>query len=181
MMNELVTFERDTPAVLVPDGTEATISAGMQGRVTQALGTSFTIVTNYGQMFRIESKHADAVGKDPSDFEVEVVSGGSLEDQVWSQLATCYDPEIPVNIVDLGLVYSCDIEPVGGDENRHHVDIKMTLTAPGCGMGDVIKNEVEEKVRAVPGVESVMVDLVFEPQWDRSMMSEEARLKTGLM
>ena len=181
MRNELVTFERDTPAVLVPDGTPATISAGMQGRVTQALGTSFTVVTSYGQMFRIESRHAAAVGKDPADFELVVSVDGSLEDQIWGQLATCYDPEIPVNIVDLGLVYSCEIEKLASDPQKHHVDIKMTLTAPGCGMGDVIKSEVEEKVRLLPDVDSVMVDLVFEPQWDRSMMSDEARLKTGLM
>jgi probable FeS assembly SUF system protein SufT len=181
MRNELVTFQRDTPAVLVPDGTPATISAGMQGRVTQALGTSFTVVTNYGQMFRVESRHADAIGKDPDDFGVEIATDGTLEDQIWSTLSTCYDPEIPVNIVDLGLVYSCEIEPVASDPELHHVDIKMTLTAPGCGMGDVIKNEVEEKVRMLPRVDSVMVDLVFEPQWDRSMMSDEARLKTGLM
>jgi probable FeS assembly SUF system protein SufT len=180
MRNEMVTFERDTPAVMVPDGTPATISAGMQARITQALGTSFTVVTSYGQMFRIENAEADAVGKDPEDFAMELPTEGDLEDQVWAQLATCYDPEIPVNIVDLGLVYSCEISSVDGtDEQR--VEIKMTLTAPGCGMGDVIRNEVQEKVLMLPGVGSAIVDLVFEPQWDRSMMSEEARLKTGLM
>lgn len=180
MRNEMVTFERDTRAIMVPDGTRATISAGMQARITQALGTSFTVVTSYGQMFRIENADADAVGKDPQDFAMDLPSEGELEDQVWAQLATCYDPEIPVNIVDLGLVYSCDLSPIeGSDEER--VEIKMTLTAPGCGMGDVIKGEVEQKVLLLPGVGSAIVDLVFEPQWDRSMMSEEARLKTGLM
>ncbi len=181
MQNEIVTFQRDCPAVLVPDGTPATISAGMQGRITQALGTSFTVVTQYGQMFRIENCDADAVGKKPEDFEVEVPSSGSLEDQVWAQLATCYDPEIPVNIVDLGLVYSVEVLPVDGKPDRHHVDVKMTLTAPGCGMGEVLTREVEDKLRQLDGVDSVQVDLVWEPQWDRSMMSEEARLRTGLM
>ena len=180
MRNEMVTFERDTSAIMVPDGTPATISAGMQARITQALGTSFTVVTNYGQMFRIENADADAVGKDPEDFAMDLPQDGELEDQVWAQLATCYDPEIPVNIVDLGLVYSCEIEPIDGSDD-HRVQIKMTLTAPGCGMGDVIRNEVQEKVLLLPGVGSAIVDLVFEPQWDRSMMSEEARLKTGLM
>lgn len=180
MRNEMVTFERDTQAVMVPDGTAATISAGMQARITQALGTSFTVVTSYGQMFRIENADADAVGKDPEDFAMDLPTEGDLEDQVWTQLATCYDPEIPVNIVDLGLVYSCEITPIEGSD-EHRVEIKMTLTAPGCGMGDVIRNEVQEKVLLLPGVSSAIVELVFEPQWDRSMMSEEARLKTGLM
>ena len=175
----MVTFQRDTEAVLVPDGTPATISEGMQARITQALGTSFTVVTSYGQMFRIENGDADAIGKDPSDFEVAISTNGSLEDQVWSQLSTCYDPEIPVDIVELGLVYSCKVEPSEGDE--HRVEITMTLTAPGCGMGDIIKSEIETKVRLLPGVREVEVELVFEPQWDRSMMSEAARLQTGLM
>jgi len=180
MRNEMVTFERDTEAIMVPDGTRATISAGMQARITQALGTSFTVVTSYGQMFRIENIDADAVGKDAQDFAMDLPSDGSLEDQVWAQLATCYDPEIPVNIVDLGLVYSCEVSPIP-DQEDHRIEIKMTLTAPGCGMGDVIKNEVQEKVLLLPGVGSAIIELVFEPQWDRSMMSEEARLKTGLM
>jgi probable FeS assembly SUF system protein SufT len=181
MRNEKVVFQRDCQAIMVPDGTAATISEGMEARITQALGTSFTVVTSYGQMFRIEARDADAIGKDPAEFAQVSVSGGSLEDQVWVQLATCYDPEIPVDIVDLGLVYSCDIRELAGETGRHEVLIKMTLTAPGCGMGDVLKREVEEKVKALPGVERVLVDLVFEPQWDMSMMSEEARLKTGLM
>lgn len=180
MRNEMVSFERDTPAIMVPDGTKATISAGMQARITQALGTSFTVVTSYGQMFRIDNADADAVGKDPEDFAMDLPAEGELEDQVWAQLATCYDPEIPVNIVDLGLVYSCEITGLG-DSGNSLVAIKMTLTAPGCGMGDVIKGEVEQKVRMLPGVGEAAVELVFDPQWDRTMMSEEARLKTGLM
>ena len=180
MRNEMVTFERDTDVIMVPDGTPATIAAGMQARITQALGTSFTVVTSYGQMFRVDNADADAVGKDPAEFAMDLPTGGSLEDQVWSQLATCYDPEIPVNIVDLGLVYSCEVTDMPGN-GMHRVEVKMTLTAPGCGMGDVIRNEVQEKVLLLPGVGSAIVELVFEPQWDRSMMSEEARLKTGLM
>ena len=136
MRNEMVTFARDTAAVMVPDGTEATISAGMQGRITQALGTSFTVVTSYGQMFRIENGDADAVGKDPEDFAMDLPTEGSLEDQVWAQLTTCYDPEIPVNIVDLGLVYSCDISPIPDSEDQR-IEIKMTLTAPGCPVAGI--------------------------------------------
>ncbi len=181
MKNELVTFQRDTDAILVPDGTPATISEGMQGRVTQALGTSFTVVTQYGQMFRVANEDADAVGKDPSDFEVDMPTGGDLEEKVWGQLGTCYDPEIPIDIVQLGLVYSCEITPLEGSPGLHHVDVVMTLTAPGCGMGDVLKNEIEEKIQMLPEVASVQVDLVFEPAWNPSMMSDEARLKTGMM
>ena len=162
--HEEVEFKRDCHAILVPDGTETTIAAGMQARITQALGGSLTIITQYGQMFRILGRDADAIGKDPADYAgSEKVEGGSLEDQVWAELATCYDPEIPVNIVELGLVYHCKVEQVG---EKQFADIKMTLTAPGCGMGDVERADVE---------------LVWEPQWNQSMMSDAARLQTGLM
>jgi len=177
--NELVHFTRDCKAVLVPDGTETTIAEGMEARITQALGGSITIVTQYGQMFRLLAKDADAIGKDPSDFDsTEQNVGGSLEDQLWGELATCYDPEIPVNIVELGLVYHCKVEEEDGSKIA---DIKMTLTAPGCGMGDVLVREVKDKVEALAGIERADVELVWEPQWNQSMMSDAARLQTGLM
>jgi probable FeS assembly SUF system protein SufT len=177
--HEAVEFSRDCHAILVPDGTETTIAAGMQGRITQALGGSITVITQYGQMFRILGRDADAIGLDPSDFDgATKIEGGTIEDQVWAELATCYDPEIPVNIVDLGLVYHCKVETVG---ERHFADIKMTLTAPGCGMGDVLVAEVKDKVEALDGIDSAEVELVWEPQWSQSMMSEAARLQTGLM
>lgn len=177
--HEAVEFTRDCRAILVPDGTETTIAAGMQARVTQALGGSVTVITQYGQMFRILGRDADAIGMDPSNFEsATAVEGGTVEDQVWAELATCYDPEIPVNIVELGLVYHCKVEEVG---DRHFADIKMTLTAPGCGMGEVLVAEVKDKVEALDGIDSVEVELVWEPQWSQSMMSEAARLQTGLM
>lgn len=174
-----VEFARDCKAVQVPEGTEVEIPAGTRGRITQALGTSFTVVTNYGQMFRVEKSDADAVGLDPAEHAEEAKAEGPLEERVWDALGTCYDPEIPINIVELGLVYSCDIQPV--DDELSRVDIKMTLTAPGCGMGDVIKAEVERKVEALDGVQACVVEIVFEPQWDQSMMSEAARLQVGLM
>lgn len=176
---EPVEFQRDCEAVQVPDGTPVTISRGTGGRLTQALGGSFTVVTDYGQMFRIDGRNADAIGKDPSEFQTRQVEGGNLEDQIWAELATCYDPEIPIDIVELGLVYHCQVSDL--DDERKRVDIKMTLTAPGCGMGDVLKTEVADKVRALPGVAEVDVEIVFDPPWDQSMMSEAARLQTGLM
>ncbi len=179
MVGETVVFNRDCPAVMVPDGAAATLSKGMHARLTQALGTSFTIVTGFGQMFRVDAEHADAIGKDPSDFEIAVPEGEDIEAQVWAQLSTCYDPEIPVDIVELGLVYSCRVEPTAsGDAQR--VEVRMTLTAPGCGMGEILVAEVKDKVLALPEVEEADVELVFDPPWDKSMMSEEARLKVGL-
>jgi probable FeS assembly SUF system protein SufT len=179
VVGETVVFNRECPAVMVPDGTAATLSEGMHARLTQALGTSFTIVTGFGQMFRVDSQHADAIGKDPEDFAVEIPEGEDLEAQVWTQLGTCYDPEIPVDIVELGLVYSCRVEAQGEGEGTK-VEIRMTLTAPGCGMGEIIVAEVRDKILALPEVEEVDVELVFDPPWDKSMMSEEARLKVGL-
>jgi probable FeS assembly SUF system protein SufT len=179
VVGETVVFQRECPAVMVPDGTPATLSEGMHARLTQALGTSFTIVTGFGQMFRVNAEHADAIGKDPEDFAIEVPEGDDLESQVWAQLATCYDPEIPVDIVELGLIYSCRVEPAHeGDGKR--VEVRMTLTAPGCGMGEILVAEVRDKVLALPGVEEADIQLVFDPPWDKAMMSEEARLKVGL-
>ena len=142
--NEYIRFSRDCKAVLVPDGTETTIAEGMEGRITQALGGSITIVTQYGQMFRLLAKDADAIGKESSEFETtQEETGGSLEERVWSELATCYDPEIPVSIVELGLVYHCKVEQ---EDGKNIADVKMTLTAPGCGMGEVLVREVKETV-----------------------------------
>ncbi len=186
MTHREITLTRDCKVILIPSGEESTLVAGSPVVITQSLGGTYTVATQTG-LARVAEADADALGLEVAAapaVPAPVASGGGgevKEDDVWAQLKHVYDPEIPVNIVDLGLVYSCDIEPVASDPKKHHVDIKMTLTAPGCGMGDVIKNEVEEKVRLLPTVDSVMVDLVFEPQWDRSMMSDEARLKTGLM
>jgi len=176
---EPVEFLRECEAVQVPDGTPVTISQGTTGKLTQALGGSFTVVTDYGQMFRIDGRNADAIGKDRSEFRGKRVEGGSLEDQVWAELSTCYDPEIPIDIVELGLVYHCRVLPL--QEDSYRVEIKMTLTAPGCGMGDVLKAEVQDKVRGLPGVAEADVEIIFEPPWDQSMMSEAARLQAGFM
>ncbi len=180
--NEAITIERDCDAILIPAGTPIILPAGSVVFITQALGGSYTVNIN-GNLARIAAKDADALG-----FEVEDTEQGGQrparedgtvdEDMVWDQLRTCYDPEIPINIVDLGLIYNCEIVPLEGDGNR--VDITMTLTAPGCGMGEFLAQDVRNKVAIIPNVTEVNVDLTFDPPWDQSMMSEAARLEAGL-
>ncbi|HEX5047736.1 MAG TPA: putative Fe-S cluster assembly protein SufT [Gammaproteobacteria bacterium] len=178
--NEPVTFVRDCDAVMIPVGEKVTLPAGTAGFMTQALGGSFTIYVE-GNLFRISGSDADAIGKEPvaGPDLAEDATEADVEAAVWQQLKTCYDPEIPINIVELGLVYECKIErsSTGG----RVVKIKMTLTAPGCGMGEILAQDVREKVQIIPTVERADVELVFDPPWNREMMSEEARLEAGLM
>jgi len=174
---EMTVLQRDTPATLIPDGNKVTMPEGTQVRITQALGDNWTVMTDYGQMLRIESEDADALGKQakaPSKEEEE----GSLEDRIWAKLKKCYDPEIPVNIVDLGLVYSCEVRD---DDEGKVADIKMTLTAPGCGMGPVLADDVQTQVESLPEIARAEVDLVFDPPWSMEMMSEVAKLELGMM
>jgi len=179
--NEIVALRRDCDAVLIPAGTQVTLPAGQQVTITQALGGSYTCYVE-GSLVRIDSMAADALGKSSYDEPVDsaTLSGdGSVDEKlVWAQLATCYDPEIPINIVELGLIYECNVVPLPEGGNR--VDIKMTLTAPGCGMGAILQGDVASKVKSVPNVTDVNVELVFEPQWDQSRMTEAARLQAGL-
>ena len=173
---EYAVLSRECRAVQIPEGTPSLLSPGTQVRITQALGGSYTVVTERGHMLRIESRDADAIGKTPAD-GLAGLEEASLEDQVWARLKTCYDPEIPVNIVDLGLVYNCQV--IGLPEGGSRVDVKMTLTAPGCGMGPVLAQDVKDKVQALPGVQEADVEIVFDPQWNQNMMSEAARLQLG--
>ncbi len=180
--NKPVTINRDCDAVLIPVGTPITIPEGSYVLITQALGGSYTVNVN-GNLARIDAQNADALG-----FEVEAVEDpaskemtgdGSVDEElVWQQLKTCYDPEIPINIVDLGLIYECNITPLGADGNQ--VDIVMTLTAVGCGMGDFLADDVRQKILTVPNVTHVNVSVTFEPPWSQEMMSEAARLETGM-
>lgn len=178
--HEPVTVQRDCPAVLIPAGEPVTLPAGTSGFITQALGGSITVYVE-GNLFRVAGKDADALGLEPirPPDVPENATEEQIEAVVWQQLRTCYDPEIPINIVDLGLVYECRIEPIA--PGRRRVMIKMTLTAPGCGMGDILADDVKQKVEIIPTVEEAQVELVFDPPWDRSMMSEEARLEAGLL
>lgn len=179
--NEIVSLTRDCEAVLIPAGTQVTLPAGQQVTITQALGGSYTCYVE-GSLVRIDSKDADALGKslqETSADSAELTGDGTVDEKlVWEQLATCYDPEIPINIVELGLIYECHIVPLPEGGNR--IDIKMTLTAPGCGMGAILQADVANKVKSVPNVTDVNVELVFEPQWDQSRMTEAARLQAGL-
>jgi probable FeS assembly SUF system protein SufT len=177
--NEPFTIARDVDAVIVPAGVSVKLRTGQAGYVTQALGGSFTVYVE-GNLFRIAGKDADAIGQqlaEPPALPPDA-SDDDVRELAWQQMKSCYDPEIPINIVDLGLVYECD---VAAGESGRVVSIKMTLTAPGCGMGDVLVQDVREKVEVIPTVERADVELVFDPPWNQSMMSEAARLQTGMM
>lgn len=176
---EPVVTSRPVQVERVPDGTPMDLPAGTKAEITQALGSNFTLHVE-GQLVRLAGRDADAIGK-PVPVAVEAQADVQLDDVkglVWQTLRTCYDPEIPVDIVELGLIYVCDVIPI--DDEQVKVSIKMTLTAPGCGMGDAIANEVAEKVLALPRVAEVNVDMVFDPPWTRYHMSEAARLTLGL-
>lgn len=175
---EYAVVNRECTAVQIPEGTPALLSPGTRVRITQSLGGSYTVVTERGYLLRIDEKNADALGKAPGATTAALSAEGSLEDRVWSLLRTCYDPEIPVNIVDLGLVYNCEVQET--PEGSRRVDIKMTLTAPGCGMGPVLAQDVKTRIEALPEVERADVEIVFDPQWNQNMMSEAARLELGL-
>ena len=178
--SEPVRFERDCAAVLVPQGDEVTLPAGTVGYITQSLGGSWTVFVE-GNLMRIAGKDGDAIGREPPA-PIELPEGASDEDVealVWSQLRTCFDPEIPVNIVELGLVYSADVRPRDGGGRM--VEVRMTLTAPGCGMGEVLVDDVRSKLEMIPTVAEADVELVFDPPWGRAMMSELARLETGML
>lgn len=178
--NEPVTLARDVSAIIIPVGEHVTLREGTTGFITQALGGSFTVYVE-GNLFRVSGSDADALGKEPvPPPEVpENATDADIEAVIWEQLKTCYDPEIPVDIVNLGLVYRCEVTPVGNGERSVSVD--MTLTAPGCGMGDVLVEDAREKIAIIPTIAAVRVELVFDPPWNVGMMSDEARLQTGMM
>ena len=178
--SEPVTLHRDCKAVIIPAGEEVTLPAGTLGYLTQALGGSFTIYVE-GNLFRIAGSDADAIGQEPvkpPELPPDATEA-DVESAIWEQLRTCYDPEIPINVADLGLIYSCDIK--ANDDGTRSVHMEMTLTAPGCGMGEILVQDVKEKVELIPTVKEAIVELVFDPPWNQSMMSEAARLQTGLL
>ena len=178
--HEPVTLTRDVEAIMVPAGIPVTLREGKTGFITQALGGSFTVYVE-GNLFRIAGKDAAALGKEalvgpelPPD-----ATDDDVKQLVWDQMRACYDPEIPINIVDLGLVYLCEVKHEGAGERI--VEIKMTLTAPGCGMGEVLVQDVKDKIELIPTVREARVELVFDPPWRREMMSPAAQLQTGMM
>ena len=177
---EDVVLTRDVNIVTIPDGTPGTLTKGQIVTIHQALGDNYTVVSEYGHMVRIAGVDADALGKESHTLHTLVTEtdAAAVEKNCWEVMKTVYDPEIPVNIVDLGLVYQCKVTQV--DENLNDVHVIMTLTAPGCGMGPVIQSDVEKCIRALPGVDHVNVEVVLDPPWSRERMSEVAQLQLGL-
>jgi probable FeS assembly SUF system protein SufT len=171
------TLTRDAVATQIPSGLPHPVQAGTRIRLTQALGGSYTVMTEFGYMLRFDAKDADALGLSPEEVQESMPTQFS-EQLVWDRLRTVYDPEIPVNVVDLGLIYDCQI--ASAEDNGHKIDIKMTMTAPGCGMADVLKADIQRQLAALPTVKGVNVDVVFEPPWHPGRMSEGARLQLGL-
>jgi probable FeS assembly SUF system protein SufT len=177
--SEPVTLARDCTAIIVPAGDQVILRKGARGLITQALGGSFTVYLD-GNLFRIAGEDADALGKDPvlPPALGPDAADEDVEDLVWEQLRTCFDPEIPINIVDLGLIYGCKLKSAGAGERD--VEVTMTLTAPGCGMGEVLVMDVKDKLEIIPAIREARVELTFDPPWNRDMMSEAARLQTGM-
>jgi probable FeS assembly SUF system protein SufT len=181
--NEQITLRRDCEAIEIPFGNKVMLPAGTAVMLTQALGETYTVMTDRGQLVRIAGKDADAIGQESpvaSQADTSTAAGDpDVERLAWAQLRSTFDPEIPVNIVDLGLVYLCRITPLPHGGNK--IEVKFTLTAPGCGMGGVLKGEIENKLWSLPGVEDVGVEVVVDPPWNPSMMSEAAKLELGFM
>lgn len=176
-MGEFIELKRDCEAIEIPSGIARRLTAGTRVRIAQFLGNAYTVVTDFGNMCRVDGKDADALGLTAPAATEQSESQASFSEQlVWDQLKTVYDPEIPVNIVDLGLIYSCDIAPL---ENGKKIDVKMSMTAPGCGMGNVLKADVENKLARLPEVKQVNVAVVFDPPWHPGLMSEAAKLQLG--
>lgn len=182
-MHQEITLSREVEAIQIPSGDVITLPAGIQVMITQALGGTYTVATPHG-LARIKAENADALGidltaeKNKRSAAHEALAAGDLEGAVWAQLKLVYDPEIPVNIVDLGLVYDCRIEKDGEDAD---VEVKMTLTAPGCGMGPTIAADAQSKILLLDGIRNARVDIVWDPVWNQDMISEEGKMKLGLI
>ena len=175
-----VVFSRDCDAVVIPAGDSGTIPQGAEGVLTQALGGSYTVYIQ-GNLFRIAGRDGDAIGQEvvkPPELP-DGASDQDVEQLIWNQLHTCFDPEIPIDIVELGLIYRCDVTRL--ESGNRDVEIDMTLTAPGCGMGEVLAADVRDKVEVIPTVRECRVELVFDPPWNAEMMSDAAKLQTGML
>ena len=181
-MNEEITLTRDVEAIQIPSGDAVSLPVGTQVVVTQTLGGTYTVATSAG-LARISSNDADALGIDleqdeQKQEEANRLKDAPIEEQVWHQLKQVFDPEIPVDIVNLGLVYDCSVEH---DDGQTVVAVKMTLTAPGCGMGPVIAADAQARVMTIDGVDNAQVELVWDPPWNQDMISEEGKMKLGMM
>jgi len=177
--NKQTVLTRDVEAAEIPSGIPITLKQGDAVAITQSLGDSYTVLTGTGYMARIEGKDADAIGEEAVEKDPAADAGKTAEELAWDQLKTCYDPEIPVNIVDLGLVYKLELTPLpdGGEK----AEVRFTLTAPGCGMGDILKDDIQRKLLSVPGIKDADVQVLFDPPWSMAMMSDAAKLQLGMM
>lgn len=176
-------LSRDCEAALIPSGDKITLSSGSTVWITQSLGGSYSVMTDRGHMARIEAKDGDAIGLSPvleskPNFEPGSTSPETVESRVWEQLRTCFDPEIPVNIVDLGLIYGCAVKPRDGV--GYKAQVKFTLTAQGCGMGQFLKRDIQNKLSVIPDIQEVEVELVWDPPWNQSMISQHAKQQLGI-
>jgi probable FeS assembly SUF system protein SufT len=177
-MYELIELKRESEVIEIPSGIHRVLPPGTRVRISQFLGSGYTVISDMGCMFRIDAKDADALGLTaPAAAGQEAPQATFSEQMVWDQMRTVFDPEIPVNIVDLGLIYSCDITP--REQGGKKIDVKMSMTAPGCGMGNVLKADVEGKLSHLPEVKEVNVQVVFDPPWHPGLMSEAAKLQLG--
>ncbi|MEN9535869.1 MAG: putative Fe-S cluster assembly protein SufT, partial [Verrucomicrobiota bacterium] len=181
-MQDKINLTREVAAIQIPSGDALTLPAGTEVYITQKLGGTFTVATSQG-LARISSQDADALGIDMTEEkkkqeEAERLKDAPIEEQVWGQLKGVYDPEIPVDIVNLGLVYDCSVDKEG---EKTVVSVKMTLTAPGCGMGPVIAADAQAKIMTIAGVDEARVELVWDPAWNQEMISEEGRMKLGMV
>src|SRR5438105_6001185 len=173
-----ITLNRACEVIQIPSGMSSSLPAGTAVRIMQSPGNSYTVATDFGEMFRVDVDNADALGLSGAAAQTPAVQQEAFSEQmVWDQMKTIYDPEIPVNIVDLGLIYSCEIAPT--DEGGKKIDIKMSMTAPGCGMGNVLKADVVSKLTRLPEVKELSVQVVFDPPWHAGLMSEAAKLQLG--
>jgi len=178
-LNTPIEIKRDCEVTMIPRGEMLTLWKGDSVVVTQALGGSLTVRTDMGYLVRVDSLDADALGLEGAlEEETPVEEGPFSLEKVIEKLKTVFDPEIPVNVVDLGLIYACEAQPLA--DGGHRVEIKMSMTAPGCGMGDVLKADACRKVQGVAGVTDVDIEIVWEPAWDDSRMSDAAKLQLGL-
>ena len=176
-MYEMIELNRECEAIEIPSGIRRMLPALTRVRISQFLGSGYTVVTDTGYMCRIDAKDFDAMGMSPPSAQEKPADVPFSEQMVWDQLKTVFDPEIPVNIVDLGLIYSCKISE--RDKGGKKIDVDMSMTAPGCGMGNVLKADVESKLSSLPEVKEVNVQVVFEPPWNAGLMSEAAKLQLG--
>jgi probable FeS assembly SUF system protein SufT len=172
-MHKEFTILQDVVVHSVPDGIKTTLKKGMSGIISQSLGDNYTVIVE-GNMYQVNGIDGESIGEEKRQVDSNNFAN---EEEVWNVLHTCYDPEIPVNIVDLGLVYNCEISELSEGVK---ILIQMTLTAPGCGMGPVIADEVKQKLSSLSGAKEVEVELVWEPQWNQDMMSDAAKLQLGL-